>query len=106
VRENRRLAQLEAARKVEEAAKETARRKAIEEAKPEPSRANDNKIRLRMSLAEVQAVLGPGKESASAPGIQTVTWQSDELFEPTIISVTVENNRVAAGRGEPEGEQD
>ena len=49
-----------------------------------------------MTLAEAQKILGPGKEAAQAQGIQVVTWQSDDLLSPTIISITFQNNSVQA----------
>ncbi len=87
-----------AAQKAEQRANakaEAERRAAEEAAKPGPTRANYNKIQNGMSLAEVQAILGPGRESASGPGVQVVTWQSDGLFT-TIISVTFQNNQAQA----------
>jgi hypothetical protein len=89
-------AKAEAARKAEEERKERARRQAIEDAKPKPTRANYNKIQPGMTIEEVQAILGPGRESASAPGVLVATWKSDDFLLPTIISITFENGRVAA----------
>lgn len=62
------------------------------------NRTNYNKIRNGMSLDEVQDILGPGKEVARAPGVLVVTWESKPEFlqQPTIISITFENNRVEA----------
>ena len=94
---NEHEAQLAAAKeRREEAEREAKRLAAIEAAKPRPSRANYNKIQNGMSLAEAQQILGPGKEAAQAPGIQVVTWQSDDLLSTTIISITFENNQVQA----------
>ena len=107
VAEEKRKAEAEAARKAEEQAKERARKaeeganerarqQAIEDAKPKPTRANYNRIRQGMTIDEVQAILGPGKESASAPGVLIATWQSDELLNTTIISITFQDGRVQA----------
>ena len=79
-------------RKNQEAA---AKAKAEEDAKPKPTRANYNKITNGMTIAEVQAILGSGKEAASGEGILIATWQSDG-FATTIISITFQNNRVTS----------
>lgn len=58
------------------------------------TRANYNKIKNDMTLAEVTAILGPGTENAQVPGAYVMTWQSDSLLQPTIISITFQNDRV------------
>lgn len=82
----------------EAAEREAARKKAeaVEAARPKPSRANYNKIKIGMSLGEVQAILGPGEENARGPGVLIATWQSEAgLLElPTIITITFQNGRV------------
>ncbi len=82
----------------EAAEREAARKKAKAEeaARPKPSRANYDKIKLGMSLAEVQAILGPGKENARGEGVLIATWQSEAGFleMPTVITITFQNGRV------------
>ena len=70
----------------------------IEAAKPKITRANYHKIADGMTLAEAQQILGPGKEDARSGGLQIVTWQSvpAAFQQPTIITITFQNNRVKA----------
>jgi hypothetical protein len=83
----------EEARKAEEAARKA---KAEEDARPKPTRANYNKIKTGMTVDEVWAILGPGKENARGHGVLIATWQSTPDFpqEPTIITITFSGDGV------------
>ena len=59
------------------------------------SRANYDRVTEGMSLAEVQDILGPGKEFTSAGDLQVLTWQRGVVF-PKVISITFEGGRVSA----------
>lgn len=81
-------------KEAQEARKAEAARRYAEEHRV--SRANYDKIKSGMSLADVQAILGPGKENARGEGFLIATWQSKAGFleMPTIISITFQNGRV------------
>ncbi len=59
------------------------------------SRANYDRIKEGMTIQEVQDILGPGKEASRAGNLRVVTWQSG-IVGLKIISITFENDRVAA----------
>ncbi len=76
-----------------DAAIAAAKAKADEDAKPAVTRAKYNEVKVGMTVDEVQAILGPGKENASGPGVLIATWQSGGINN-TVISVTFQNGRV------------
>lgn len=59
------------------------------------TRENDERIQTGMTREDVEAILGRGKEAASADGFQGVTWQGGFLGG-RVISITFEDGRVAA----------
>lgn len=76
----------------------TAVAKAPPPPKPAPSisRASYNQIQQGDAWDDVMEILGPGREAGQSGGIQIVTWQSSNIIQPTIISVTFQNGRVKA----------
>jgi hypothetical protein len=81
----------DAIRKVEQELEDTP-------ANPGPTRDNYHKVRIGMTPAQVQTILGPGKEVARSEGTLVMTWQSEAgLFDtPTIISITFDHTGVTA----------
>lgn len=73
--------------------KRLAEEKAAEAKLPKVSRRNYNKIQNGMTLREVQAILGPGKEGARSGDIVIATWESGG-FSPVIISITFHGGTV------------
>lgn len=73
-----------------------AKKAEAEAALPKVSRANYNKLRNGISLADAQAILGPGQEVSQSGGIQTVVWEQRGLLKITTISCTFHNGRLQA----------
>jgi hypothetical protein len=57
------------------------------------SRANYDRVQEGMSLAEVEEILGPGRETASAGDVRVLTWEAGALAFRA-ISITFENDLV------------
>lgn len=81
--------------KKEHAVEAEVARKKKEAAAEKVTRANYNRIQDGMSLDEVQAILGPGRESASGQGVLILTWQSELTpFGANVATVTFQNGVV------------
>jgi hypothetical protein len=59
------------------------------------SRANYDRIADGMSVGQVEAILGPGREDMRAGNLRVLHWQSG-VIGLRIISITFEDDRVAA----------
>jgi hypothetical protein len=59
------------------------------------TRANYDRIQEGMSLAEVEDILGRGKEGASAGNLRVFTWKGGAIGL-RVISISFENDRVVA----------
>lgn len=90
--------QVDAQARVEQRKMEVEERKSQKQPKSDSrkvTRANYDKIQEGMTLLEVEELLGPGKEAASAGNLKIITWQSG-IIGLKLISITFEDNRVAA----------
>jgi hypothetical protein len=79
-------------------AEREAKRQARKERKKEKprgrvTRENYDRVRDGMTLAEVEALLGPGKEGASAGNVRVLTWQGGFLGR-RIISISFQDDKV------------
>lgn len=80
-------------REAEEAMREQDRRnaKANWQNRPRASRENYNRVVHGMTIDQVEAILGPGRENMRIGGMQTLTWS--EFLGPT-ITITFEGGCV------------
>jgi len=84
-----------AKKKAEEEARAQARREEQSAPRKGVTRANYERVKEGMTLEEVEAILGKGKEASSAGNLRVMTWQGG-VVNLKAISITVEDDRVVA----------